>query len=125
MKNIWQYMAQTWNLSEKIYPQLKAAPVYDENNNRPRKQLEDLRTQCMAAVDKLTKERNYIWHKDEFQLLVRTCSQQELLLNDESTTPRSTTKETPSKLSKNQEGQGTQSICMKHGNVHFCAHTFV
>ncbi|XP_073840145.1 ecdysoneless cell cycle regulator [Musca autumnalis] len=61
------------------------------DDNSVRKQLEETRKKCLSIVDKLTKERNYIWHKDEFELRVRTCSPQELLLNDESTT--STTKE--------------------------------
>lgn len=108
-----------------IYPQLNAAPDNDESVNELRKQLEDLRTQCMAAVDKMTKERNYIWHKDEFQLLVRTCSQQELLLNDESTASQSATKEKASRLNKNQQGQGMKSVYTAWACVYLCTHSSI
>lgn len=74
-----------------IFPKLNSDQQEDTNDDTAiHKQLEDIRTKCLDVVKKLTKERNYIWHKDEFELRVRTCTEQELLLNDESTT---TTKE--------------------------------
>ncbi|XP_061389580.1 protein ecdysoneless [Musca vetustissima] len=79
-----------------IFPKLDLSDASDENTLR--QQLENTRTRCMHIVDKLTKERNYIWHKDEFELRVRTCTPQELLLNDESTTTATTTKEKAANL---------------------------
>lgn len=83
-----------------IFPKLDL----DKNeDNAVRKQLEETRTKCMSIVEKLTKERDYIWHKDEFELRVRTCSPQELLLNDESTT---TTKEKAANITRKPSDQG-------------------
>ncbi|XP_013115710.2 protein ecdysoneless [Stomoxys calcitrans] len=86
-----------------------------------RKQLEDTRTKCLDLVDRLTKERNYIWHKDEFELRVRTCTPQELLLNDESTSSSTTTKEQSVPLSKNQQGQQQKDQVPPHlhGVTHY------
>ncbi|KAH8278224.1 hypothetical protein KR044_002917 [Drosophila immigrans] len=46
-------------------------------------QLELVRKQCMEIVEQKVKERSYIWHKDQFQLQLRTGSAEERLLNEE------------------------------------------
>ncbi|EDV96819.1 protein ecdysoneless [Drosophila grimshawi] len=48
-----------------------------------RQQLELVRVECLAIVEKKISDRCYIWHKDEFQLLTRTGSAEECLLNEE------------------------------------------
>lgn len=90
-----------------IFPQLDNISQYDESEveQRLHKQLEDVRGQCMKLAEKLIKERQYIWHKDEFQLRIRTCTKQEMVLNDESTT--ATTKEKATTAhSKNAQQEG-------------------
>ncbi|XP_065359623.1 protein ecdysoneless [Calliphora vicina] len=76
-----------------VFPKLDANTSNDESEREQqvRKQLEDVRGYCMKSVEKLVKERQYIWHKDEFQLRIRTCTKQEILLNDESTTKEKAT----------------------------------
>ncbi|KAH8365618.1 hypothetical protein KR093_002742 [Drosophila rubida] len=65
-----------------IFPKLaqqQAQPAEEEL----RQQLEQVRVECMEIVEKKVDERCYIWHKDQFQLQVRTGSAEERLLNDE------------------------------------------
>uniref|UniRef100_T1PEQ4 SGT1 protein n=1 Tax=Musca domestica TaxID=7370 RepID=T1PEQ4_MUSDO len=95
-----------------IFPKLDL----DKNeDNAVRKQLEEIRTKCMSIVEKLTKERDYIWQKDEFELRVRTCSPQELLLNDESTT---TTKEKAANITRKPSDQDRLPPHL-HGVTHY------
>uniref|UniRef100_A0A1B0BVC2 Uncharacterized protein n=1 Tax=Glossina palpalis gambiensis TaxID=67801 RepID=A0A1B0BVC2_9MUSC len=85
-----------------LFPELIGTPsnIDDESMEDVRKQLENIKDNYMALVGNLIKEHKYIWHKDEFQLLVRTCSKQELLLNDEVTKMTANAKE--SKMAKEQ-----------------------
>ena len=93
-----------------IFPQLDKNGQHDESNweEELSKQLENVRGQCMKLAEKLIKERQYIWHKDEFQLRIRTCTKQEMLLNDESTTATTKEKATTAN-SKNAQQEGKLS----------------
>ncbi|ALC44218.1 ecd [Drosophila busckii] len=62
-----------------IFPKLN-----EGDEDQVRQQLDQVRVACMAIVNEKVAERSYIWHKDEFQLMPRTGSEQERLLNDES-----------------------------------------
>lgn len=64
-----------------IFPKLTDGVEHDEE--QVRQQLEQVRAECMSIVEKKVAERCYIWHKDEFQLLARTGSAEERLLNEE------------------------------------------
>ncbi|XP_023170647.2 protein ecdysoneless [Drosophila hydei] len=64
-----------------IFPKL--ADVDEHDVEKVRQQLEQVRTDCMALVEKKVAERCYIWNKDEFHLQVRTGSAEERLLNEE------------------------------------------
>uniref|UniRef100_A0A1A9W5S2 Uncharacterized protein n=1 Tax=Glossina brevipalpis TaxID=37001 RepID=A0A1A9W5S2_9MUSC len=78
-----------------LFPQLteKCSNTDDESLGEVRKELENTRESYMELVGKLVNERKYIWHKDEFELLVRTCSKEELLLNNETIKMTGITKE--------------------------------
>ena len=93
-----------------IFPQLNEVSQHDESEREQElhKQLEDVRGQCIKLAEKLIKERQYIWHKDEFQLRIRTCTKQEMLLNDESTTATTKEKATTAN-SKNAQQEGNLS----------------
>lgn len=64
-----------------IFPKLTEQK--DRSDEELRQQLEQVRQDCMAIVEKKVTERAYIWHKDEFQLQLRTGSAEERLLNEE------------------------------------------
>lgn len=95
-----------------LFPKLNETTSSDENEHEKeiRTQLENVREHCMKLVENLIKERNYIWHKDEFQLRIRTCTKQEMLLNDESTTTAATTKEKATNSKNAQEGKQNMVI---------------
>ncbi|KNC30799.1 SGT1-like protein ecdysoneless [Lucilia cuprina] len=82
-----------------IFPKLKNTLSNDENEHEQliRQELEEVRGHCMKLVEQLIKERQYIWHKDEFQLRIRTCTKQEILLNDDESTSTSTKEKATSK----------------------------
>lgn len=88
-----------------LFPKLNESSNTEEcggaEEQEVRKQLQEVQGQCMKFVEKLIKERQYIWHKDEFQLRIRTCTKQEMLLNDESTA----TKEKATNSKNAQEGK--------------------
>ncbi|KAH8407858.1 hypothetical protein KR215_007357 [Drosophila sulfurigaster] len=64
-----------------IFPKL--AQQKNSSEEELRQQLEQVRKDCMEIVEKKVKERSYIWHKDQFQLQLRTGSAEERLLNEE------------------------------------------
>ncbi|TMW41776.1 hypothetical protein DOY81_013144, partial [Sarcophaga bullata] len=102
-----------------IFPQLDKVSQSDESEWEQElyKQLEDVRGQCMKLAEKLIKERQYIWHKDEFQLRIRTCTKQEMLLNDESTT--ATTKEKATTANSKNAQQEDLLPPHLHGVTHY------
>lgn len=64
-----------------VFPKL--AEGQDQNEKQLLQQLEQVRADCMSFVAQKVQERSYIWHKDEFQLISRTGSTEERLLNEE------------------------------------------
>ncbi|KAL7731722.1 hypothetical protein ACLKA6_018084 [Drosophila palustris] len=64
-----------------IFPKLTEQK--DRSDEQLRQELEKIRVDCMQIVEKKVTERCYIWHKDEFQLQLRTGSAEERLLNEE------------------------------------------
>lgn len=106
-----------------LFPKLNEIDNIEESTveeQEVRKQLEEIQGQCMKYVEKLIKERQYIWHKDEFQLRIRTCTKQEMLLNDESTTA-ATTKEKATNSKTAQEGKQNYQ---HHYNLHHYQHHY-
>ncbi|XP_034482713.1 protein ecdysoneless [Drosophila innubila] len=63
-----------------IFPKL--TDQKERSDEQLRQELEKIREDCMAIVEKKVTERCYIWHKDEFQLQLRTGSAEERLLNE-------------------------------------------
>lgn len=54
-------------------------------------QLFGVRNKCLQLVEHLVKERKYIWHKDEFNLLVRSNTKKQQLLDEETVQSNRTT----------------------------------
>lgn len=63
-----------------IFPKL--TDQKERSDEQLRQELEKIRINCMEIVKKKVTERCYIWHKDEFQLQLRTGSAEERLLNE-------------------------------------------
>ncbi|KAH8296050.1 hypothetical protein KR054_001089 [Drosophila jambulina] len=63
-----------------IFPKL---PDNLADEGQVRQHMQKIRTEISAIVKEKTLERSFLWHKDEFQLQVRTGSAQERLLNEE------------------------------------------
>lgn len=53
-----------------LFPDLKQSNSIDSGNNNVSDSLEQLRTQIVDESNKFV--GNYIWHKDPFQLIVKT-----------------------------------------------------
>ncbi|XP_037931357.1 protein ecdysoneless [Teleopsis dalmanni] len=70
-----------------VYPQLPETVVNSAENSAAVTEVEnfmqDFLKKCKIITEKIITTREYIWHKDDFQLHVRTGSEQENLLNNE------------------------------------------
>ncbi|KAH8274936.1 hypothetical protein KR018_001301 [Drosophila ironensis] len=64
-----------------IFPKLSADEALDES--KVQQQMLQIRNEINAIVRERTLERSFLWHKDEFQLQIRTGSAAERLLNEE------------------------------------------
>ncbi|EDW78791.1 uncharacterized protein Dwil_GK12519 [Drosophila willistoni] len=65
-----------------IFPKL-TDNIKPDQLEQVKQQLEKIRSEILLLVNEKITERCYIWHKDEFNLQVRTGSHEERLLNDE------------------------------------------
>lgn len=63
-----------------IFPKL---PDNLRDEAQVQQQMEKIRSEISVIVREKSLERSYLWHKDEFQLQIRTGSAQERLLNEE------------------------------------------
>ncbi|KAH8418269.1 hypothetical protein KR222_007643 [Zaprionus bogoriensis] len=96
-----------------IFPKL-AEGTKDQSEEQLRQQLEQVRAECVAFVAQKVQERSYIWHKDEFQLLSRTGSAAERLLNEEEDGKADTDE------GEQEQGQG-QGKCAPYTSIYSTA----
>lgn len=93
-----------------VFPKLTKAQ--DQNEEQLRQQLEQVRADCMSFVAQKVQERSYIWHKDEFQLISRTGSTEERLLNEED-------KKEDDDGDEEEEGQGNYLLILLYIALQF------
>lgn len=67
-----------------LFPEQKNASLEEIQQ---RKHMEEFLKDCKSITDRHIAERNYIWHKDEFNLTIRTSAEQILLDDQQNTEP--------------------------------------